>query len=393
MNWYKNYNMQHNFLKLSQYLALHDPSALYEPLKKYLQTKFLEYSPNQLLLFGLSHDEIIESLWKKLLSIKINIDSSGIYPKDKPYGYFSPEQWEIGIGGIDEKKYNQGGRYADYVDSALFHEYVHAINYIKKLYDSIGYDPNLPGGEIYYLDPEEQRAYKAQMKIFLQDFLGIPEHIVYRIMEQYTLDKDQKRKEYLKTINRRAQLQETLPYFEELSEYGDYVPNEEILTKQLQFRGLKLQNEIGRGDSGISYLLSNGDVLKITTNSQEGKIAQYLIENPHPSIVEYKDVWKMGDLYCIIMEYLDQMVSDVPEIKNIFDRLQKIIEKYNCFNPQCSYQIIPKSAFFQSLSNKIKTVILNYLKHLSDIPIPIFDFLNSSNIGIKNGQIKFFDIT
>ncbi len=192
---------------------------------------------------------------------------------------------------------------------------------------------------------------------------------------------------------KKAQLQETLPYFEELAEYGDYVPNEETLNQQLNLRGLSLQKEIGRGDSGISYQLSNGDVLKITTNEQEGRIAQYLIKNPHPYIAHYKDAWKMGDLYCIIMEYLDQMISDVPELKNIFDTLQEICQKHNCFNPQCSYRIIPKNPFFQSLDENIRIIVLNYLKHLSDIPIPIFDFLNSSNIGIKNGQIKFFDIT
>ena len=89
---------------------------------------------------------------------------------------------------------------------------------------------------------------------------------------------------------RRAQLQETLPYFQEFEEYGDYVPDEQSLTQKLENMGITLGKEISRGDSGIAYMLSNGDVLKITTNSQEGQVASYLSQNPHPSIIEYKSI-------------------------------------------------------------------------------------------------------
>jgi len=62
-----------------------------------------------------------------------------------------------------------------------------------------------------------------------------------------------------------------------------------------------IMSDIGRGDSGIAYLLSNEDVLKITTNAQEGKVADYFWNNPNPHVVEYKLVWKEGDLYYIVM--------------------------------------------------------------------------------------------
>jgi len=35
--------------------------------------------------------------------------------------------------------------------------------------------------------------------------------------------------------------------------------------------------------------------------------------------------------------------------------------------------------------------IMSYLEHISTIKA--FDFLNVSNLGMKNGKMKFFDIT
>lgn len=192
---------------------------------------------------------------------------------------------------------------------------------------------------------------------------------------------------------KKAQLQETLPYFEEFKEYGEYVPNEESLNNRLDSMELSLNKEIDRGDSGIAYMLSNGDVLKITTNSQEGQVSTYLMNNPHPSIVEYKNVWKEGDLYFIIMEYLDKMVSDIPELTEIFVKLGKITDSKNCYNAKCSYDIIRTNSYFNSLPSFITDRILEYLLHIKSIPIPIFDFLNPNNVGIKDGKIKFFDIT
>ena len=192
---------------------------------------------------------------------------------------------------------------------------------------------------------------------------------------------------------KKATLQETMPYFQEFEEYGDYVPDEESLNTKLDSMGLSVGEDISSGDSGVAYYLSNGDVLKVTTNNQEGKVAEYLVQNPHPSIANYKNVWKEGDLYYIVMEHLDKMVSDIPALKNIFDDLKIITDSSNCYNVNCAYSIIYHDNYFNSLPSHIKNTINGYLKHLQSIPIPIFDFLNPNNIGIQNGKIKFFDIT
>lgn len=192
---------------------------------------------------------------------------------------------------------------------------------------------------------------------------------------------------------KQSQLQDTLPYFQEFEEYGEYVPDEDSLNNKLKSIGLSISNEISSGDSGVAYLLSNGDVLKITTNDQEGKVADYLIQNPHSSIIRYKNIWKEGDLYFIIMDHIDKMISDIPALKNIFDNIHKTTDSFNCYRVDCAYDIVLKDNYFNLLPSTIKNIIKGYLEHLKSIPIPIFDFLNSNNIGIQDGKIKFFDIT
>jgi len=190
---------------------------------------------------------------------------------------------------------------------------------------------------------------------------------------------------------KKSQLQETLPYFKEFEEYGDYVPEEESLNERLMDTyGVSIINDIGQGDSGIAYLLSDGNVLKITTNSQEGQVADYIKNNPNPHIIGYKDVWKEKDLYYIIMEKIDEMVSDNVELTSFFEHLNDLMDRYKCYNPQCAYNLIAKET---SIPEDKKNVLLEYLMYLSSVPLKIFDFLNPNNIGIKNGRLIFFDIT
>lgn len=190
-----------------------------------------------------------------------------------------------------------------------------------------------------------------------------------------------------------TQLKETLPYFQELSGYGDYVPNEESISQHLDELGVSIVQEIGQGDSGIAYELSNGDILKITTNNKKGKIAQYLIENPFPCIVKYKHVWKEGDLYLIIMEKLDQMVDDIPYLKNIFHIIKRILNRHNCYSSDCAYGIMNDQQYAKLFPQYIYEMIKEYFLYLKQFPIKTFDFCNIQNIGLKNGKIKFFDIT
>lgn len=190
---------------------------------------------------------------------------------------------------------------------------------------------------------------------------------------------------------KKSQLKETLPYFQEFEEYGDYIPDEESLNSRLKAIGISIVSDIGSGDSGVAYLLSNGDVLKITTNHQEGKVSMHLLNNPHPSIVEYKKVWKEGDLYYIIMEHIDKVVSDIPELRDSFIKFNEITDKLGCYDPYCSYEILLEQNIFQS--KQLENIVKEYLFYLKTIPIKIYDFINPNNIGIKDGVIKFFDIT
>lgn len=190
---------------------------------------------------------------------------------------------------------------------------------------------------------------------------------------------------------KRAQLQETLPYFQEFEEMGEYIPNKENIEAILENQfGASIVSDIGQGDSGVAYLLSNGDVLKITTNSQEGKIAQYFSSNPNPHVVQYHLVWKEEDLYYIVMDRIDKMASSNSEISKTFDYIYQLKEENRCYNQKCSYSLIKNDKFIEE---PLKSEILSYLQSLMDIPIKMHDFLNINNVGIKDGNLVFFDIT
>src|ERR1035437_242398 len=108
------------------------------------------------------------------------------------------------------------------------------------------------------------------------------------------------------SMRKKALTTDTMPYFQELQDEGQYVPDTDRVTQNLQQRyNTKVTNSLGCGDNGCAYLLTNGNILKVTTNDQEGKVALWLKANPHPNIVSYFDVWKDGDLWYIIMEKVE----------------------------------------------------------------------------------------
>jgi hypothetical protein len=191
---------------------------------------------------------------------------------------------------------------------------------------------------------------------------------------------------------KKAQLKKTIPYFQEFEEYGDYIPNEQNLNSILQEKfNTSIIKDIGQGDSGVAYLLSNGDIIKITTNPQETKIAQYLINNPNPNIINYKNIWQEGNLSYIIMEKLDRTLKDYPTYLSLFNQINKFMDNKKCYNINCAIEILSNPPDF--IPPSLLTLILDYLNHLKNIPsVKIFDFLNPENIGIKNGKLKFFDI-
>ena len=190
---------------------------------------------------------------------------------------------------------------------------------------------------------------------------------------------------------KKAQLQETLPYFQEFESMGEYIPNEESLNAVLdnQF-GATIVSDIGQGDSGVAYLLSNGDVLKITTNSQEGKIAKYISENPNPYVVEYKLVWKEGDLYYIVMEKIDNLAINHSDIEQGFHNLEFVMDKNNAHTPELLYKAVKND---NDMDLKFKNMILPYLFYIQKLPFKVYDFKIINNVGIKDEKLIFFDIT
>ena len=192
---------------------------------------------------------------------------------------------------------------------------------------------------------------------------------------------------------KKAQLETTLPYFQELENEGELVPDQEKLNQTLEQKfNTKIVKDIGFGDSGVAYLLTSGDVLKITTNVQEAKVADWLISNPNPHIIEYKAIWRDGDLFYIIMEKLDSFVKDDAKLSFTFNNFEKILEQKKCYDISCAINVLKSHPY--SKNHSLLPMILTYLSHLSQIPnVKIFDFLNPQNIGIKSEKLKFFDIT
>jgi len=195
---------------------------------------------------------------------------------------------------------------------------------------------------------------------------------------------------------KKSQLTETLPYFQEFEDMGDYVPDVDQVHQVLREKyNTKIIRDIGHGDSGVAYELDNGDVLKITTNAQEAKVAEWLLSNPNPNIASYKATWRTGDLFYIIMERIEPLPDELKE------KIAQILADVES-NRESSYisTRVPdvirflKQKYRERYINNILPHFISYLEHIQQISfIPIFDFLNLSNIGVKNGKLKFFDIT
>ena len=130
--------------------------------------------------------------------------------------------------------------------------------------------------------------------------------------------------------------------------------------------------------------------MKITTNSQEGQIANYILENPNPCIVKYKSVWKEGDLYYIIMEKIEDMAINYPSIEQEFNNLEILMETYDAHDPLSVYNLVQEN---NSISADFKVVLLPYLFYIQQLPFKVFDFTNINNVGVNDGKLIFFDIT
>lgn len=177
----------------------------------------------------------------------------------------------------------------------------------------------------------------------------------------------------------------SINYFKELEDVN-YIPDFSEIEKILKINEYGIVRDmLGCGDSGCAYLLSSGYVLKITTNKSEADVAKWIIDNPHPTIAKYFKVWEHKKLHCIIMEKLTEMLKNTYPI----DEMINICEKSSSFDPNSSFWILSKDQY-----NDITYIsqVRDYLSHIKKYG-KSFDFLNTGNIAISNGKLKFFDIT
>lgn len=180
----------------------------------------------------------------------------------------------------------------------------------------------------------------------------------------------------------------TMPYFQEFANDGQYVPNQQSVAQELRDRfGAEVVRDLGCGDSGCAYLLSNGNVLKITTNDQEGRQAMWLSANSNPCIAEIYDVHKDGDLWYVVMEQVDPATA---ELKQSVQDASSYLDNMGIYDAKRAAQALRR---WPGAAGPYGRQILAYVSYLASSPKAPFDFLNPNNVGQKNGTIKFFDIT
>jgi len=162
--------------------------ALYD----YMDEQFpKEFDPRQQLMFGLTMDDLKKAMVDKVLATPIR----SYHTEDAPHGVFSAKDNEIELY-FDFNKQNSNPRYDAYVRSMLFHEFVHALNFAKKLWDRVTYDA-LMMGKSYYSDPEEKRAYRAQIRNYLARYLGLGRKKAETLMNRFSSDQSQDRKDWI----------------------------------------------------------------------------------------------------------------------------------------------------------------------------------------------------
>jgi len=189
-------------------------------------------------------------------------------------------------------------------------------------------------------------------------------------------------------LSKTAITQKTMPYFQEFANDGQYIPDQLQVQQDLKSRfNAKVVSDLGCGDSGCAYLLSNGNVLKITTNDQEGRQAMWLSANSNPFIAEIYDVHKEGDLWHIVMEKIDKAPAD---LTSAVQEASNYLDDSGIYDAKRAAQALK---LWPGIIGPYGRQIMAYVAYLASAPKAPFDFLNPNNVGQKNGTIKFFDIT
>lgn len=181
-----------------------DGERFREPLSTYLKQMFREYDDKQLMMFGMSTNDLVDAFLNKILSIRIYYGyeqgglPTGTYHGDPQYHHVPGKPHEgshdyIEIEGIDPRKYNRSVQYQRYTDSVIYHELIHAVNFHKKLWDEVTYTSLDVPSEKYYSDPEEIRAYRSQIRDFLVGHLKLTRAQAEKMMAKYSTDQSKHR--------------------------------------------------------------------------------------------------------------------------------------------------------------------------------------------------------
>jgi hypothetical protein len=376
-----------------------DESFFIEPLKKYIHRKFPEYNPQQLLMFGLTMDDLMNGIIRRVLSIPVTIEYTSDI-RDNPSGNFHTEGEDYGItiSNVNLSKFRQDkalAGYSSYVLSVIFHELTHAIDYIKKLYNEVNYNP-LEMGEKYYYDPEEMRAYYSMMKDFLEDTLKISPKQVARMMGKYTTDMDKKREEYLKNIreveervayninwykksklNKKATMDVRVSDFDypvskkTISDIGNYLQNYILYKTDFYNQLTDFEKAYWKKNKVPEFITMDG----FDVDAETGTINIYLVGLPERT-------------YSVIYDYLIKLLTKegfkFEATENLEDSKMfksKVMRIKVLDNPYAN-QIEDKPPELNMANENAKLIFEKVLKYnLSDsfLEIPVFDIVNRIN--------------
>lgn len=189
----------------------------------------------------------------------------------------------------------------------------------------------------------------------------------------------------------------------------------EMLTNKV---GLPKPVCIGSGSFGYAFRLGNEFVLKLTTSLGEADIALKILKRGQPQFLTMiHDVYKIIDsktnnaFFAIIQEYIPDRPTE------LFDRYNDMIDKispfgYDSFN---LIKLIRKGADYNKIVQIAKGILtenpqsnissvnrtwayeyiiglLNIQQELTKFNIKSDDYTNTSNLGYKNGVLKYFDV-
>ncbi len=192
----------------------------------------------------------------------------------------------------------------------------------------------------------------------------------------------------------------------------------ELAQMLTQKTGLPKPIYISGGSFGYAFRLGNEMVLKLTTNLLEAESSLKVLKHGPPKhLVIIYDVYKIVDtetnnsLFAIIQEYIpDRPTSLFSKYNNIIDKISpfgldsfELIKKIRRGNDYNEIIQLAKGILTENPESGVSEIdrtwayeyivgILDIKKELIQFNIRSDDYTNLTNLGYKNGVLKFFDI-